>query len=68
MDLISCMTKVAAPGALIDIPMNATTDLYVRSHYNGMTLVLPDTPMLRSPYSLSCESRTSKRTRRRHDF
>ncbi|MBS0233419.1 MAG: amino acid synthesis family protein [Proteobacteria bacterium] len=42
---ISSMTKVAAPGSMIDIPMNATTDVYVRSHYNGMSLVLPDTPM-----------------------
>ncbi len=42
---ISSMTKVAAPGSAIDIPMNATTDVYVRSHYNGMSLVLPDSPM-----------------------
>jgi hypothetical protein len=42
---ISSMTKVAAPGSLIDIPMNAITDVYVRSHYNGMSLVLPDSPM-----------------------
>lgn len=42
---ISSMTKVAAPGALIDIPMNCTDDVYVRSHYNGMTIVLPDAPM-----------------------
>ncbi len=42
---ISSFTKVAAPGASIDIPMNATTDVYVRSHYNGFTVVLPDSPM-----------------------
>jgi hypothetical protein len=42
---ISSMTKVAAPGAAIDVPMNAKTDVYVRSHYDGMTLVLPDAPM-----------------------
>jgi hypothetical protein len=41
---ISSMTKVAAPGTPIDIPMNAKTDVYVRSHYDGMTVVLPDTP------------------------
>jgi len=42
---ISSMTKVAAPGTLIDVPMNATTDVYVRSHYDGMTLVLPGAPL-----------------------
>lgn len=42
---ISSMTKVAAPGAVIDIPMNSIDDVYVRSHYDGMTLMLPDAPM-----------------------
>jgi len=42
---ISSMTKVAAAGTMIDIPMNCKDALYVRSHYDGMTLVLPDTPM-----------------------
>jgi hypothetical protein len=42
---ISSMTKVAAPGTLIDVPMNAKTDVYVRSHYDGMTLVLPGAPL-----------------------
>jgi hypothetical protein len=42
---ISSMTKVAAPGTLIDIPMNCIDDVYVRSHYDGMSLVLPDAPM-----------------------
>ncbi|MGU3495458.1 amino acid synthesis family protein [Xanthobacteraceae bacterium A53D] len=42
---ISSMTKVAAPGALIDVPMNHKDDVYVRSHYDGMSLVLPDGPM-----------------------
>jgi hypothetical protein len=42
---ISSMTKVAAPGTSIDVPMNAKTDVYVRSHYDGMTLILPDAPM-----------------------
>jgi hypothetical protein len=39
------MTKVSAPGTLIDVPMNAITDVYVRSHYDGMSLVVPDAPM-----------------------
>lgn len=42
---ISSMTKVAAPGALIDVPMNAKTDVYVRSHYDGMSLTLPGGPL-----------------------
>ena len=42
---ISSMTKVAAAGTPIDIPMNCKDALYVRSHYDGMTLVLPDAPM-----------------------
>lgn len=42
---ISSMTKVAGPGTMIDIPMNSIDDVYVRSHYDGMSLVLPDAPM-----------------------
>jgi hypothetical protein len=42
---ISSMTKVGAPGTPIDIPMNHKDALYVRSHYDGMTLMLPDAPM-----------------------
>ena len=42
---ISSMTKVAAPGTPIDVPMNAVTDVYVRSHYDGMTLTLPGAPL-----------------------
>ena len=42
---ISSFTKKAGPGALIDIPMNHKEDVYVRSHYDGMSLVLPDAPM-----------------------
>jgi hypothetical protein len=42
---ISSFTKKAAPGACIDIPMNHKDDVYVRSHYDGMSVVLPDAPM-----------------------
>lgn len=42
---ISSMTKVSAPGLPIDIPMNHKDEIYVRSHYDGMTLMLPETPM-----------------------
>jgi len=41
---ISSMTKRAAPGATIDIPLALKDALYVRSHYDGMTLTLPDAP------------------------
>jgi len=42
---ISSFTKKGGPGTVIDIPMNHKDDVYVRSHYDGMTLVLPDAPM-----------------------
>jgi len=42
---ISSFTKKGGPGTQIDIPMNHTGDVYVRSHYDGMTLTLPDAPM-----------------------
>jgi hypothetical protein len=41
---ISSFTKVGGPGTPIDIPMNHIDDVYVRSHYDGMSLVLPDAP------------------------
>lgn len=41
---ISSFTKVGGPGTPIDIPMNHKDDIYVRSHYDGMSLVLPDAP------------------------
>jgi hypothetical protein len=42
---ISSFTKKGGPGTVIDIPMNHKDDVYVRSHYDGMTLSLPDAPM-----------------------
>ncbi len=42
---ISSFTKKGGPGTLIDIPMNHKDDIYVRSHYDGMSVVLPDAPM-----------------------
>jgi hypothetical protein len=42
---ISSMTKVGVPGQPIDIPLNAKDALYVRSHYDGMTLTLHDAPL-----------------------
>ena len=42
---ISSFTKKGGPGTLIDVPMNHKDDVYVRSHYDGMSLMLPDAPM-----------------------
>jgi len=42
---ISSFTKRAAPGATIDIPLAHKDALYVRSHYDTMTLTLQDAPM-----------------------
>lgn len=41
---ISSLTKRAAPGATIDIPLAHKDALYVRSHYDGMTITLHDCP------------------------
>jgi hypothetical protein len=42
---ISSMTKRVAPGATIDIPLAHKDALYVRSHYDGITLTLHDAPL-----------------------
>ncbi|MBX9843477.1 MAG: amino acid synthesis family protein [Xanthobacteraceae bacterium] len=42
---ISSYTKRAAPGVTIDIPLAHKDALYVRSHYDGMSLNLPDAPL-----------------------
>jgi hypothetical protein len=41
---ISSATKVAATGASIDIPLAYKDEVYVRSHYDAITLTLPDAP------------------------
>jgi hypothetical protein len=41
---ISSMTKRAAPGTAIDIPMNHKDALYVRSFYDGVTVTPHDAP------------------------
>ena len=41
---ISSLTKRAAPGASIDIPLAHKDALYVRSHYDGIAITLPDAP------------------------
>lgn len=42
---ISSMTKRAAPGVTIDIPLAHKDALYVRSHYDGMSITLHDAPL-----------------------
>lgn len=42
---ISSVTKVASPGASIDIPLAHKNALYVRSNYDAMTLSIPDGPL-----------------------
>lgn len=40
----SSFTKRAPPGTAIDIPLACKDALYVRSHYDGMTVAIPDAP------------------------
>lgn len=42
---ISSMTKRAAAGAVIDLPLAHKDALYVRSHYDGITVMLNDAPL-----------------------
>ena len=42
---ISSFTKRAGPGATIDIPLAHKDALYVRSHYDGISITLPDAPL-----------------------
>jgi hypothetical protein len=38
---IPSFTKLAAPGSAIDVPLAHKDALYVRSHYDGMSITLP---------------------------
>jgi hypothetical protein len=42
---ISSMTKRAGPGSSIDIPLAHKDALYVRSHYDGISVTLHDAPL-----------------------
>jgi len=42
---VSSMTKRGGPGTSIDIPLACKDALYVRSHYDGMTITLHDAPL-----------------------
>lgn len=37
-------TKRAAPGASIDVPLCFTNEIWVRSHYDTITVTIPDAP------------------------
>lgn len=42
---ISSFTKRCAPGETLDVPLAHKDALYVRSHYDGMTVTVPDAPL-----------------------
>ncbi len=42
---ISSVTKRAGPGVMLDIPLAHKNALYVRSHYDAMTVTLHDGPL-----------------------
>lgn len=41
---ISSATKVAGTGTSIDVPLAYKDEVYVRSHYDAITITLPDAP------------------------
>jgi hypothetical protein len=51
---ISSLTKRAGPGATIDIPLAHKDALYVRSHYDGMSLTLHDAPLANEIAVICC--------------
>jgi len=42
---IPSYTKRASPGATVDVPLACKDALYVRSHYDGITIALTDAPL-----------------------
>jgi len=42
---ISSITKRVGPGQPVDIPLAHKDALFVRSHYDGMTIMVPDAPL-----------------------
>ena len=42
---ISSITKRVRPGETVDIPLAHKDALFVRSHYDGMTIMVPDAPL-----------------------
>lgn len=42
---ITSATKVAPPGAVIDVPLAFKDEIWVRSHYDALEVRVPDAPM-----------------------
>jgi hypothetical protein len=42
--IVPSMTKVGPMGAALDIPIHHRNAAYVRSHFDGMTCIVPDAP------------------------
>lgn len=42
--IVPSMTKVGPMGAVLDLPIHHRNAAYVRSHFDGMTCVVPDAP------------------------
>lgn len=61
---ISSFTKRAAPGATIDIPLAHKDALYVRSHYDGISITLHDAPQA-DEIAVICAYATRGRPNRR---
>lgn len=53
---ISSFTKRAAPGQVIEVPLAHKDALYVRSHYDGMSLLLSDAPLPNELALICCYS------------
>lgn len=53
---ISSFQKIASPGEKIDIPMNHKDDVYVRSHYDGMTVSIAGAPLADEVAIIFCAS------------
>lgn len=53
---ISSFQKMGNPGEKIDIPLNHKNDVYVRSHYDGMTVSVPGSPRADEVVVIFCVS------------
>lgn len=42
---ITSATKVAAPGAVVDVPLAFKDEIWVRSHYDALEVRIPDAPL-----------------------
>jgi hypothetical protein len=42
---ISSVSKRCAPGVQVDVPLACKTEIWVRSHYDALTLFVPDAPL-----------------------